>query len=129
MSKKRKWNMLGHIRNLLLLLLFSTSVFGANNCYSQTQLFSVKSGSIESIFQQIREQSSYEFFYNTEVLNVKEHVELSMSQGTLDDVLREVLGEKYSYRIQDNYILISKNSAKQAQMVKDIVIRGVVKDT
>ena len=34
----------------------------------------MKSGTIESIFRQIKKQSGYEFFYNTAVLDVKEIV-------------------------------------------------------
>lgn len=108
--------MLRHIQNLLLLLLFSISAFEVKNCYAQKQeIFNVKSGSVESIFQQIKAQSSYEFFYNTEVLDVKKHVELTISRGSLDDVLQEVLGKIYMYRIQDNYILISKRQEGNMQ--------------
>ncbi len=129
MKKRRRLNMLRHIQNLLLLLLFSISAFEVKNCYAQKQeIFNVKSGSVESIFQQIKAQSSYEFFYNTEVLDVKKHVELTISRGSLDDVLQEVLGKIYMYRIQDNYILISKRQEGNMQAVKEVTIKGVVKD-
>lgn len=129
---KKKWmcKILRYMRNLFLLLLISASSIWARDGYSQKsqEIFSVKSGTIESIFRQIKKQSSYEFFYNTAVLDVKENVSLATSNGTLEDILRQVLGNKYSYSIRDNYILISGKKHVLPDEVKKIVIKGLVKD-
>ena len=130
MRKEDEWNMLRHIRSLLLVLMFFASVLWPENAYSQEQrVFNVKSGTVESIFNQIKSQSDYEFFYNTEVLDVKRHVELSVSRGTLDEILRETLGEGYQYRIQDNYVLVSKKQVVESRKIEGVVIRGVVKNS
>ena len=118
------------MRNLFLLLLISASSIWARDGYSQKsqEIFSVKSGTIESIFRQIKKQSGYEFFYNTAVLDVKENVSLATPNGTLEDILSQVLGNKYSYSIRDNYILISGKKHVLPDEVKKIVIKGLVKD-
>ena len=118
------------LRNLFLLLLISASSIWARDGYSQKsqEIFSVKSGTIESIFRQIKKQSGYEFFYNTAVLDVKENVSLATPNGTLEDILSQVLGNKYSYSIRDNYILISGKKHVLPDEVKKIVIKGLVKD-
>ena len=80
------------MRNLLLVILISASSVWASDSYSQnTQLkLSVTEGTIESIFNQISKQSQLEFFYNTNILNAKEKVSLSIKQGTLDEILKEI---------------------------------------
>ena len=112
------------MRNLLLVILISASSVWASDSYSQnTQLkLSATEGTIESIFNQISKQSRLEFFYNTNILNAKEKVSLSIKQGTLDEILKEILGERYSYTIKDRYILITKNkteSAEQNEMIRN----------
>ena len=105
------------MRNLLLVILISASSVWASDSYSQnTQLkLSATEGTIESIFNQISKQSRLEFFYNTNILNAKEKVSLSIKQGTLDEILKEILGERYSYTIKDRYILITKNKTESAE--------------
>ena len=62
----------------------------------------MKSGTIESIFKQIKKQSQYEFFYNTSILDVKKDVALTSTSGTLEEILEQVLGDKYVYTVRDN---------------------------
>ena len=118
------------MRNLLLVILISASSVWASDSYSQnTQLkLSATEGTIESIFNQISKQSRLEFFYNTNILNAKEKVSLSIKQGTLDEILKEILGERYSYTIKDRYILITKNKTESAEQNEVVVVKGVVRD-
>ena len=76
----------------MLVILISASSVWASDSYSQnTQLkLSATEGTIESIFNQISKQSRLEFFYNTNILNAKEKVSLSIKQGTLDEILKEI---------------------------------------
>ncbi len=119
-----------YMRNLFLLLLISASSVWASEGYSQGQqeTFNVKSGTIESIFKQIKKQSEYEFFYNTSILDVKKSVALTSTSGTLEEILEQVLGDKYVYTVKDHYILISERKAASPDEVKKITIKGVVKD-
>ena len=118
------------MRNLFLLLLISASGVWASDGYSQgkQETFNVKSGTIESIFKQIKKQSQYEFFYNTSILDAKKSVDLTSTSGTLEEILDQVLGEKYVYTIKDNYVLISERKTVLPREVKKITIKGVVKD-
>ena len=118
------------MRNLFLLLLISASSVWARVGYSQgkQETFNVKSGTIESIFKQIKKQSQYEFFYNTSILDVKKDVALTSTSGTLEEILEQVLGDKYVYTVRDNYILISERKTVLPDEVKKITIKGVVKD-
>lgn len=118
--------MLRFMRNLFLLLISASSVL-AKNTYSQgiQEVFNVKSGTIESIFKQIKGQSSYEFFYNTAVVNVKEQVALTLKKGTLDEILKQTLGNKYDYSLKDNYVLVfQKKAQKSNNDVKKLQFEG-----
>lgn len=119
------------MRNLMLVLLISSSTVWANSTYSQTVQtnLNVKNGTLESIFDCIRQQSGYEFFYNNDRLDVKRQVSLSKNNGTLDEILGEVLGNRYMWQIKDRYIMITeKNTLPQMLPVDPVVIKGIVLD-
>ena len=118
------------MRNLFFILLILASSVWAKDVYSQgaQEMFTVKSGTIESIFKQIKKQSNYEFFYNTAILDVKQNVMLTSTSGTLDEILAQVLGKKYEYQVKDNYVLISERKVNAPDEVKKVTIKGVVKD-
>ena len=130
MKKNGSVKFLRYMRNLFFLLLISASSVWARDVYSQgaQEMFSVKSGTIESIFKQIKKQSDYEFFYNTAILDVKQNVMLTSTSGTLDEILAQVLGKKYEYQVKDNYVLISEKKVSTPDEVKKVTIKGVVKD-
>ena len=130
MEKTGRIQILRHMRNLFLFILLSASSVWARGTFSQEiqVKLNVKNGTIESVFDQIRQQSQFEFFYNTEVLDVKQRVELSVREGSLDEILKEILGTKYSYSIKDRYILITEKKIVPPGDVEMIVIKGSVKD-
>lgn len=118
------------MRNLLLIILVSASSVWANDSYSQDfQLkLNVKKGTLESVFNQISKQCQLEFFYNTNVLDANRKVELSGQEGTLKEILGEVLGEEFSYVIKDGYILIYENKSTSFPQIEMKKISGTVKD-
>ena len=118
-----------HAKSIFSIIDFSLQRLG-ERCLSQgaQEMFSVKSGTIESIFKQIKKQSDYEFFYNTAILDVKQNVMLTSTSGTLDEILAQVLGKKYEYQVKDNYVLISEKKVSTPDEVKKVTIKGVVKD-
>lgn len=130
MKKTGRIQILKHMRNLFLFILLSASSVWAKGSYSQeTQLkLNVKNGTLESIFNQITRQSQLEFFYNTNALDVKQKVDLSKKTGTLDEILKEILGDKYRYRIKDQYILISEVEPEMQAEKKSVTINGQVRD-
>lgn len=118
------------MRNLLLVILVSVSSVWARDSYSQSARLklSIKGGTLESVFGQISEQSQLEFFYNTNVLDVKQKADSHKLEGTLDEILKDVLGSKYSYTVKDRYILIYENTGGIQAQVEMKKIIGVVKD-
>ena len=116
------------MRNAILLILLSVSSIWAS--HTQAQLpeskLSVRSGTIASIFDQISKQSKLEFFYNTNILDVSKTVDIHIREGSLDEILRAVLGDGYTYTIKDHYVLISGKKTNIQQ--RQATVRGTVKD-
>lgn len=130
MKKTGRIQVSRHLRNLILFLLLSASSVWARGSYSQEALLklNVKNGIIESVFNQISKQCKLEFFYNTDVLDVKQKVDLTVKTGTLDEILTGILGTKYVYTIKDRYILISKAKTEIQEQKKSVSLNGKVKD-
>lgn len=97
---------------------------------STTVKLSVKSGTIASVFDQIRAQTNMEFFYNTNSLDVTRRVEADLRQMSLEQILDTVLGDRYTYSIQDHYVMIAEKKRQPAPEVQvpASVIRGTVRN-
>lgn len=108
MKKKRKIKILRDMRNLLLFILLSASSVWGSNTYSQAVKLTIemKNVALEQVFESIRQQSQFEFVYNTDAVDVKQIVSVSGQNATIEEILTEVLGKKYTYTIKDRYILI-----------------------
>ncbi|MDH7462692.1 SusC/RagA family TonB-linked outer membrane protein [Chitinophagaceae bacterium 26-R-25] len=76
----------------------------------------VKQGSFSDVFSEIRKQTGLVFFYSNEVFNDKEKVDANFNNTALDKVLEALLnGKSLSYKIANNYIVISKAISKKAE--------------
>lgn len=132
MEKKRKTKILRDMRNLLLFILLSASSVWGNSIYSQEVRLTLemKNVTLEKVFDGIRQQSQFEFIYNTDAVNIKEVVSVSRKNGTIEEVLNEVLRGKYTYTIKDRYVLIKvKKQEYPNQEVELKEIKGKVIDT
>jgi TonB-linked SusC/RagA family outer membrane protein len=76
----------------------------------------VKQASFSDVFSEIRKQTGLVFFYSNEVFNDKEKVDANFSNTALEKVLESLLnGKSLSYKIANNYIVISKAFSKKAE--------------
>lgn len=78
----------------------------------------VKQVSFSDVFSEIRKQTGLVFFYSNEVFNDKEKVDANFSNTALEKVLETLLnGKSLSYKIANNYIVISKAFSKKAESI------------
>lgn len=89
--------------------------------------FSVQRLSVEQVFDVITEQLKYDVFYSEDELNIKEQVELPQLVMGIEEVLSNVLGKNFSYKLVGKTIVIrpEKRMVPASEMVR---IAGVVKD-
>lgn len=135
-SKKTR---LKHLCNLwfltILTFLLGFQSLSAKGNYAQQVFFDLemKNVTLEQVFNTIKKQSKFEFFYSNDQVNVNKKVSVNTRNASIDKVLDAVLGDQYSYKIEDNFILISKKEKDQKTQPQDIKqqvnsVTGVVKD-
>lgn len=110
---------------LILLGLLRVGATENNQAYRITlEMENVEAGkAIESV----KGQTNLDFFYSNEELNVNRKVSVSCKDASLEDALRQILGEGYSFRLVDNTVVIRPVQQQQAQP-KTITVKGIVRD-
>ncbi len=108
-------------------LTFSAGLMLASNltAYAQKVTFNGEQVSLKQAFEKIESVSKYKIAYNASQLDVKRIVVLNQKNKDVLQVLEELLkGTGYTYKINENYIVISP---QQKSTIKKV--EGIVKDT
>lgn len=119
---------------LLFLLMGMLAMAGAN---AQEITFSEKNAPIKKVFNIIKQQSGFDFFYKGNAINnIK--VTASVNKASIDHVLSLILKDQpYSYVVTDKTVIIrekekqpgnKKETPVTAPPVADSTIKGVVTD-
>lgn len=126
------------ITGLLLLILFFSmgSLWAAPALSEQDRLtLNLKNVTLEEVFNAIRQQTSYEFFYNNDEVNVNSKVSVKVKDASIDEVMNKVLPENYAYEVKDRYVTITvKKVASSTQVppsprrTANIAVGGTVVD-
>jgi TonB-linked SusC/RagA family outer membrane protein len=115
-------------------LLLGTNTMWGELTYAQLTSLNLDLDNVEleEVFDAIRKQSEFEFFYSNDHLNTSVKVSVKSRNGDIKQVLKQVLPAGYEFEINDRYILIKKNkeeaSKPQPQQSDKKKIAGVVKD-
>lgn len=114
---------------LLLVLAMQVSATG----YSQKLTLNMRNVTLSKVFKEIRKQTGYTFFYNTEMLEQTDKVSVAVVQADLEDVLGKcLLNKKLNYSIVDNTIILSVKTKEQTeeapQPVVNISVFGKITD-
>lgn len=120
------------MRNLLLFILLSaSSVWGRDTFSQEVRLtLEMKNVTLEQVFERIRQQSQFEFVYNSDVVDVKQMVSVSSRNGTIEEILNDILESKFIYTIKDRYVLIRIKETNVPQKQLELEeIKGEVLDT
>lgn len=89
--------------------------------------FEQKKLTIDQVFNTITVQLKYDIFYSDDAIDVKRTVELSELNLTVEETLRQILGNKYEYKFVGKTIVVLPK-ATIAQQKKAIRVVGVVTD-
>lgn len=99
--------------------------------YAQNITMSKKMAALPEIFSAIRQQSSYNVLYNSEMLKKARPVTINVKNASVKQVMDACLnGQPLSYDIIDNNIVIKEkdNNTNETVIAKDITITGKVTD-
>ncbi len=83
---------------------------------------------IDEVFNTITLQLQYDIFYSDDELDIKQVVEIPALRANIEDVLKAVLGERFSYQFISKTIIISPASADPQVNKKSIRLKGFVYD-
>jgi TonB-linked SusC/RagA family outer membrane protein len=95
---------------ILFFLLLSSNLVWARQTYAQVTSLNLDLTNVplEEVFDAIRRQSEFEFFYNNDQVNTTVKVSVNAKSADINAVLEQVLPAIYEYKINDRYILINK---------------------
>ena len=90
---------------------------------------SLKNVSVEEALVKVEKQLKQNFFFNRESVDLERKVNLRFSNAGLDELVRELFGVDFKYRLVNNLIVISKKNENQSQVQpQSVKVSGVVKD-
>lgn len=87
----------------------------------------LKNVSVEQALSKIEKQLKQNFFFNRENVDVSRKVDISLTDADMDEMVRQLFGVDYRYRVVDDIIVVSRKDNQQTQAEK-IRISGIVKD-
>jgi TonB-linked SusC/RagA family outer membrane protein len=119
-------------RIMRLTFIFLTIAFMHVNAssYSQTVTYSGKNVALEKVFESIRKQTGYVFFYRYDLLQNAKPVNLDLKKVTLEQALKYCFaGQALDYTIENETIVISPAKDKINNAIPPIKITGKVTDT
>lgn len=90
--------------------------------------FEQKRMAIDQVFNTITLQLQYDIFYSDDELDIKQVVEIPALRANIEDVLKAVLGERFSYQFIGKTIIISPASADPQVNKKSVRLKGFVYD-
>jgi TonB-linked SusC/RagA family outer membrane protein len=110
-------NLICVVRLFFLCMILSINCLFANEGYTQIAYLdlNMKNAKLEDVFEEIRKQSEFVFFYNNDQIDVKRKVSINVNKAKITDILDRILKGEYSYAIEDKYILIKKKNETAPQ--------------
>ncbi len=96
------------------MMLFLIFYLGTMKSFAQNGItMDLKDVSIEQAFEKIKDKTGYRFFYEKGVVDLEWKVTVSVQNGTIDDVLKQLFKEKQiQYQIVKKQVLLIKSIVK-----------------
>lgn len=126
-----------YVRRTLFLLLCFCYTQGKGQLPLDRITLNVKNVSLKMIFNQITTKTGFQLFYSNQQINDQQKVSLNVQNASVQEVLRKVLGDGFSWRGEDRVIHIRKketpasDSSRATRIVADtpsVYITGKITD-
>ena len=114
---------------LMCCLLFN--VQAAVKAQGQTVSLKLEQVSVAEAIRQLKEQTQLDFFFSNKQVDVDRKVSLDLQDIRLDEALKMLLGEGYSYEFLDDIVVIKPVEVKNPEMgvpQEKVTVKGVVRD-
>lgn len=93
------------------LLLFAVLAATAGSSYSQSARINLKmkDATIVDVFREIERTSEFGFFFKNDEMDLNRRVSIDLKNATIDEILKKILVDNYSYKILDKNIIVTKS--------------------
>ena len=104
------------------LILFTMITASAASSYAQNARISlnINNATIVDIFREIERNSEFGFFFKSEELNLENRKSISVKNATIEEVMKKVLDENYTYKILDKNIVVTREIAVAGQQSRKV---------
>lgn len=122
------------IMKLMIVLLIAACLQVSAKGYSQKITLAATNVSLQKVFEEIRKQTGYNFFYADEVMATAKNVTINVKKASIEEVLDHCLEkQQLGYTISENTIIIKRKSeTPQVNTLppppSDITIKGKITD-
>lgn len=126
---RHKWLKIILAMKLTIGLFLVTMVSMAASSYSQTAKVSleVKDATIVEIFKEIESTYQVGFFFKNDQLDLGKKYSVHVQDSNLEEVLKNLLGEEYSFRFIGSNVVITRNQLNSSNAVQEgKTVRGKV---
>jgi hypothetical protein len=106
---------------LIILLVFINVIQVTANVFSQNAKLNLTASNVsyKEVFKEIETQSKCRFFYNNELINLNEKIDVQFKDATIDEVLSKILARKYlTYQLLDNNLIVLTPVSAVLQQLK-----------
>jgi TonB-linked SusC/RagA family outer membrane protein len=122
------------IMRLTMIILFSTAMLVSAGTYSQNTKLTLDFTNISygELFSKIETQSEFSFAYNGSNFDPNQKVRVNIANGTIKEILDEILPDNVSYEIVNKYIIIrnaGEPNSSVSQQPQKKTITGKVTDS
>ena len=125
LTRKEWTNKKNIVRYFFICLLVGMISFHAE-VSAQTYSLSLRNTTLRNVIRDIERQGDYRFFFSDDVVDLNRRVQIDISNGTIEQVLDEILKPyNLDYQILENNQIIIKSHVPVRQ---DIVVTGTVTD-
>lgn len=117
-----------NIVKLVVILMTACFLQASATTFAQVVSITVKNTSLDKVFNKVKQQTGYNFIYNTDMLNEAIPVTLSVKGVEIKDALNLIFkDEPLTYVIYQNTVVVQKKTIKET--LAAITVTGTVKDT
>lgn len=118
------------VTKIVTVMLFASVLGGYSSVFAQQKVnIKFKETTLEQLFKEIRDQTGLVVMYNSDVLD--KHLKVSADFGEIDlqDLLTRVLSANgFTYRIDDDFIIVVKEDNPKEEEIKFREVKGIVTD-
>lgn len=104
------------------------------SAFAQSVKFTISARqiSLNEVFRMMKaQQKGLDFFYSNDEFNADRKIDINVSNATLDELMKVILNNRYTYELIDNHLVIkpkAENNLYQPNRQQNLEVNGKVRD-